>query len=1008
ARDLATQIALAEAERASRKRAQLKAHRERVIVAMREGKGLAELIAGPDVDAVLGAVAADGVALVGAGRVVTGGATPEPARCAELAARLAGQLPNPGTHFFATDCLSLHLPGTEDLAATAAAVLAQPLVARSELQMLCFRGESVRELTWGGDPDKAVTADADGRISPRKSFAAWRQSVQLHGPRWSEEELESAREFGVLIDIETRRVAEQAMRDVEARFRSMLDNSPAAVVLKDLDGRYLLVNRRCEALLGRSNAELLGKRPDQVMPTAIAAELMANDRAVIDELSTHTVEEIIEGPGGPHVMLSTKFPLLDAAGRTTAIAGMAFDITVRRRAERARDVALAKYRALFENFPLGITVCDRDGSIVEANPASVQMLGVPLAEQTERAIDGPEWSIERPDGAPLPASEYASVRACRDRTVVREQEMVLVAPGGERRWLNVSAAPLPMEGLGALVVYEDITERKEFEARSREEAALRASEQRFRLMADELPVLIWVNDPDLNCTMVNKTYRNYFDLPESACTGRQWLERLHPEDRDSYRNTFFEKLRLRKPFHGFFRARRGDGSWRWLESFARPLYDPEGRFAGAVGTSLDITERKAAEDALQASNRELELHADKLGRLAAALTLAEQRERERLSKVLHDHLQQLLVGASLGLERLSRRLAAAAEDAVTPAGVGIEEALDSLKDLLRQSLDAARTLVADLGPPILHDVGLEPALEWLSRNMADNHALAVELTLETEIRPKPEDVRSVLFECVREALFNVVKHAGLAHAEVRVYRDAFDRLCIEVSDRGRGFDTGQPAAGESNGTGFGILSMRERLRCLGGLCEIESTPGAGTRVRLRAPPQEEAPVGPVLTDNGAGDGADSAHRAPGEPSRGKRLSVLLVDDHPMMRQGLRALLADEPQFAVVGEACDGVEALMLVGQLKPQLVLMDYSMPRMDGQQATQRIRERYPEVCVIALSMYREADRAEAMLAAGACAYVDKTAGADALLDAIRAALPRCSGDWGGPSGEERDAPLS
>ena len=114
------------------------------------------------------------------------------------------------------------------------------------------------------------------------------------------------------------------------------------------------------------------------------------------------------------------------------------------------------------------------------------------------------------------------------------------------------------------------------------------------------------------------------------------------------------------------------------------------------------------------------------------------------------------------------------------------------------------------------------------------------------------------------------------------------------------------------------------------------------------------------------------------------LRLLIVDDHAMMRQGLSMLLEDEPGIDIVGQAADGLEALELVERLSPDIVLMDYSMPRMDGLEATRRIHRDWPRIRIIGLSMYHEADRGQAMMNAGAAAYVTKTAGREALLGAI------------------------
>jgi PAS domain S-box-containing protein len=524
-----------------------------------------------------------------------------------------------------------------------------------------------------------------------------------------------------------------------------------------------------------------------------------------------------------------------------------------------------------------------------------------------------------------------------------------------------------------------LTMRRQQKALSSRARALAESERRFRIMADELPLMIWVHDESNSLAFVNRTCATYFGALEQELVGRHWHGLVHPDDRDAYLRDFAASCDARVPFHGECRFRRADGEWRVLESFGRPFYSGSGRFGGIVGTSLDITERKCAEEALRFSHEELQRHAEQLSHLTSQLALTEQRERERLAKVLHDHLQQLLVGAAFGLERLSRRLNE------SPPAPGVSESLADVGNLLQQAIAAGRDLVADLTPPILHEAGLAEALEWLARAVRDNYGLQVALNLDPALSPARDDVRSVLFESVREALFNVVKHADCDTCELAMNRADNDRLALVVSDRGRGFDPERLTSGPA-GTGFGLLSMRERLRFLGGSVRIESAPGEGTSVTLWAPLGGESialesrtPSPPRLEADGELDDA---------PVRdsGSRLRLLLVDDHAMMRQGLLSMLCDEPDLDVVGEASNGHEAIGQVERLRPDIVLMDYSMPGMDGVEATRLIAERWKDVRVIGLSMYEEEDRASAMLEAGAVSYLVKTGDADALLAAIRA----------------------
>ncbi|MBK5969482.1 GAF domain-containing protein, partial [Thiorhodovibrio winogradskyi] len=189
AQDMETQIQLAEDAQHRRHEHDLKACRERVIAAMRQGVRLPALLEDPYRPDLLGAVGAEGVALIDGGEVRIGGATPDTARIAALVAELPAWTGVDSASVFATDCLSDHLPDTQDLGATAAGLVFLRLTSAPDLALLWFRAEQVRHVSWGGDPNKPVTIETDGRISPRKSFAAWTQTVHLHSWRWSDEEL---------------------------------------------------------------------------------------------------------------------------------------------------------------------------------------------------------------------------------------------------------------------------------------------------------------------------------------------------------------------------------------------------------------------------------------------------------------------------------------------------------------------------------------------------------------------------------------------------------------------------------------------------------------------------------------------------------------------------------------------------------------------------------------------------------------------------------------------------
>jgi PAS domain S-box-containing protein len=271
----------------------------------------------------------------------------------------------------------------------------------------------------------------------------------------------------------------------------------------------------------------------------------------------------------------------------------------------------------------------------------------------------------------------------------------------------------------------------------------------------------------------------------------------------------------------------------WASITAAASRDDEGNITGLRWLIRDVTERKRQEMEIRRAKDELEqrvrertgelaVRADQLRALTGELILAEQRERKRLAQILHDHIQQLLVAAKMRAVILGAQ-----------GNDSVKEAAGQVSELIDESIAASRSLTAELSPYVLHEFGLNACLEWLARQMAEKQSLHVNLEMD-EIGPLPEAIKLLLFESVRELLFNAVKHSNSSSATVHL-KAAEDLLFLVVSDQGVGFDPQMlPPPGES-GRGFGLFSVSERLKLIGGQMEIESTPGKGSRFVLSVP-----------------------------------------------------------------------------------------------------------------------------------------------------------------------------
>ncbi len=242
---------------------------------------------------------------------------------------------------------------------------------------------------------------------------------------------------------------------------------------------------------------------------------------------------------------------------------------------------------------------------------------------------------------------------------------------------------------------------------------------------------------------------------------------------------------------------------------------------GELGVALNkmIDDRKMAEEKLL-------IYQEKLRSLSSELFLAEERERRRIATGLHDRIGQNLVFSKIKLDSLQKTLLSSSQPGV----------LEEICELIEQMIRETRSLTFELSSPVLYELGLEPAIEWLTEQNQAQYGITTEFYDDGQHKPLDDSVRALLFQATRELLFNIAKHSRARSSKVSIHKEG-DNIRVQVEDDGVGFDVQGPNPEESKISGFGLFSIRERLSYIGGRLEINTVPGQGTRVDLFTPLQ---------------------------------------------------------------------------------------------------------------------------------------------------------------------------
>jgi PAS domain S-box-containing protein len=487
----------------------------------------------------------------------------------------------------------------------------------------------------------------------------------------------------------------------------------------------------------------------------------------------------------------------DAKGQAMRMRGMAVNITERKLIEQALKKSEEKFAKAFRRSPLAFILSSLlDNRLIEVNDTFERYTGWSRDEVIGKTAKEIGIWVDL-------AKRSAFIEQLRAKGEVRNLEVELHTKDGLIKTFLLSAEVIAVNGEPcALALFADITEVK------LAELARRESEERFRLVANSAPVMIWMTGPDGLCTYVNQTWLDFTGRPLHEELGEGWATAVHPEDFQRCLEGCNESFERRESHTMEYRLRRKDGQYRWILDYSVPRFNADGSLAGYIGSGIDVTERKQAEAALAGVSRKL-------------IEVQEQ-ERRRIARELHDDICQRLALLAVDIGDLQE------EPWKTPDER--DRRLDEVNARIDEISAGVQSISRQLHSPQLEYLGMVPAMRSFCSEFSRRQGMEVDFTHDDVPNEVPIETSLCLFRILQEALHNAAKYSQVRRFEVRLGASA-SQIHLTITDHGVGFD---PEIGMYKG-GLGLISMQERVRLVDGTMQIQSKPMAGTTVRVIVP-----------------------------------------------------------------------------------------------------------------------------------------------------------------------------
>jgi len=648
------------------------------------------------------------------------------------------------------------------------------------------------------------------------------------------------------------------LEDVHLWLAAIVDSSDDAIISKSLDGVILTWNQAAERLFGYSAQEAVGRAIAIIIPPELHDEekdLLRRSRN--GERIEHFETRRLTRDGLRLDVSLTISPIRDARGTIVGASKILRDMTESKQAQAALresrqrlERALAGERTLqaistrliseLKQESLFGLILDGAMELMSSDGASVQML-----TPDEKSLTLLGWRNLHPDSTAFWQRVSTGVdSACgaalheKKRVVVSDVECCEIMAGTrdlkECRRSGIRAVQSTLlqsragRPLGMLSTHWqaphtpteddfglfDVLARQAADLieRTRAEDAVRESEERFHHIANTAPVVIWITNTDKQCTYVNQTWLDLTGQSFEAALGTGWTDCLHPDDVVQSWDTYARAFEQREPFQMEYRLRRHQGDLRWIVDAGVPRYNGDGSFVGYIGSAIDVSERRQAEEALATIHQRL--------------IDAQEKERRRIAQELHDDICQRLALLSISLDLLAR-------SAPTSSAEGrqkIEEAREKVEKL---ALDV-QALSHRLHPSRLDHLGIEAAAVALCCEVSSQHGVEVSFHAESVPQDLSRRITICLYRVLQEALQNAIKHSGARKVEVELRREGDHRLELTIRDHGVGFDLAA-----THGLGLGLISMKERLKTVHGRLAISSQPKHGTTLQAWVPLQDK-------------------------------------------------------------------------------------------------------------------------------------------------------------------------